>query len=185
MFVDYYEVLEVSPNANPDTIDQVFRYFAKRYHPDNRSTGDMQRFNEIVEAHTTLKDSVKRAQYDLQHKNHLRFRRKLADDEGDSTVVERDSDVQDKLLSFFYVKRRQNIANPGIGNFDLERLMDCPPEHLEFHIWYLREKGWIARLENGMLAITVAGVDHANSGDHREAANLLTDQNLAARGLHV
>jgi hypothetical protein len=42
----------------------------------------------------------------------------------------------------------------------------CPREHLEFHLWYLKAKGWIARLENGMLAITVEGVDRAHS-EHR------------------
>jgi hypothetical protein len=41
----------------------------------------------------------------------------------------------------------------------MERLLGCPSEHLEFHIWYLRQKNWIERLENGLLAITAAGVD--------------------------
>ncbi|MGR9037200.1 MAG: DnaJ domain-containing protein, partial [Gammaproteobacteria bacterium] len=36
VFVDYYEVLEISPNANSETIDRIFRYLAQRYHPDNR-----------------------------------------------------------------------------------------------------------------------------------------------------
>ena len=36
---------------------------------------------------------------------------------------------------------------------------------MTFHLWYLRENGWIQRLENGMLAITVSGVDRvAESG---------------------
>ena len=41
----------------------------------------------------------------------------------------------------------------------LERLLGCPSEHLEFHTWYLRQKGWIERLENGQLSITADGVD--------------------------
>ena len=64
MFVDYYELLEVSRNANSETIERVFRYFAMRYHPDNQSTGDEARFSEIVEAHDTLKEPVKRVHYD-------------------------------------------------------------------------------------------------------------------------
>jgi curved DNA-binding protein CbpA len=39
-FIDYYEVLEISPNANLGTIERMFRYFAQRYHPDNQDTGD-------------------------------------------------------------------------------------------------------------------------------------------------
>ena len=32
---DYYEVLQVSRNADFETIERVFRLLAKRYHPDN------------------------------------------------------------------------------------------------------------------------------------------------------
>jgi hypothetical protein len=56
----------------------------------------------------------------------------------------------------------------GIRNFELERLLGCPAEHLEFHVWYLKEKGWINRTETGTLAITVEGVDCANSEHHRD-----------------
>ncbi|MFI5015761.1 MAG: J domain-containing protein [Hyphomicrobiales bacterium] len=177
MFTDYYEILEISPNATSETIERIFRYLAKRYHPDNQDTGDVRRFSEILDAYTALKDPVNRAEYDIQHKNHSHFGRKLAEEASDSKGIERDVDIQDKLLSIFYVKRRQNINDPGMSDFGLERLSGCPPEHLQFHLWYLREKGWIRRQEDGMLAITVEGVDRAKSEDHREVAKLLTDQN--------
>ena len=57
-FIDYYEILEISPNANSGTIDRMFRYLAQRYHPDNQDTGDRLRFDAIVEAHDTLRDPV-------------------------------------------------------------------------------------------------------------------------------
>ena len=176
-FTDYYEILEISPNANSETIDRIFRYFAQRYHPDNQDTGDRLRFDEIVEANDTLRDPVKRAQYDIQHKNHSGFRWKLAEEASNSKGIERDVDIQNKLLSILYVKRRQNISDPGIGNHELERLLACPAEHLEFHVWYLRSKGWIDKTESGTLAITVEGVDRANSEHHRKTTSkLLTDQ---------
>ena len=46
-----------------------------------------------------------------------------------------------------------------MGQVELEKLLDLTPEHLAFHLWYLREKGWIQRLETGLLAITAEGVD--------------------------
>lgn len=181
MFTDYYEILEISPNANSETIERIFRYLAMRYHPDNQDTGDQLRFSEIMEAHDTLKDPVKRAQYDIQHKNHSGFRTKLAEEASNTKGIARDVGIQDKLLSILYVKRRQNINDPGIGDFELERLSDCPREHLEFHLWYLKAKGWIGRQENGTLAITVEGVDRANSEQRRETtAKLLTHENHAA-----
>lgn len=176
-FVDYYEILEISPNANSGTIDRMFRYLAQRYHPDNPDTGDRRRFDEIVQAHDTLKDPVKRAQYDIQHRNHTAFRWKLAAEASDGNGLAHDADIQNKLLSILYVRRRQNVKEPGVGPFDLERLLDCPAEHLEFHLWYLKEKGWIEKTETGTIAITVAGVDHANSQHHHKpASKLLTHQ---------
>jgi curved DNA-binding protein CbpA len=174
-FIDYYEILEMSPNANSGTIDRMFRYFAQRCHPDNPDTGDRLRFDVILEANDTLKDPVKRAQYDIQHKNHSRLRWKLANEASDSKGIERDIDIQSRLLSILYVKCRQNISDPGIGNFELEQLLGCPAEHLEFHVWYLKEKGWIKRIESGTLAITLEGVDRANT-EHRSITKFLTDQ---------
>jgi len=176
-FTDYYEILEISPNANSETIDRIFRYFAQRYHPDNQDTGDRLRFEKIMQANNTLRDPITRAQYDIQHKNHSDVRWKLAEEASDSKGIERDVDIQDKLLSILYVKLRQDIHNPSISNVDLGRLLGCPREHLEFHLWYLKEKGWIGRLQNGMLAITVEGVDRANSEHHHKTTTkLLTDQ---------
>jgi curved DNA-binding protein CbpA len=177
-FTDYYEILEISSNANSETIDRIFRYLAQRYHPDNQDTGDRLRFEKIVQANNTLRDPVTRAQYDIQYKNHSEVRWKLAEEASDSKGIERDVDIHDKLLAILYVKRRQNINNPGMGPGDLGRFLGCPREHLEFHLWYLKEKGWIGRLENGMLAITAEGVDRANPDHHPKASTkLLTDQN--------
>jgi curved DNA-binding protein CbpA len=174
-FIDYYETLEISPNANSETIERIFRYFAQRYHPDNPQTGDRSRFDIIVEAHNTLKDPARRAQYDINFQIRSSARSKLVDEVND-TKIWQDIDLQNKLLSLLYVKCRQNVRDPGIDYLQLERLTRCPAEHLEFHLWYLREKGWIRRTESGTVAITVEGVDRANSEHERKAANkLLSD----------
>jgi curved DNA-binding protein len=38
-------------------------------------------------------------------------------------------------------------------------MLGVPEKHLEFHIWYLKEKRWIERNENGGFVITANGVD--------------------------
>ena len=101
MFTDYYEILEISPNANSETIERIFRYLASRYHPDNQDTGDLSRFSEVVAAHDTLKDPIKRAQYDIQHKNQSGSRWKLVEEASNTKSVERDIVIQEKLLSIF------------------------------------------------------------------------------------
>jgi curved DNA-binding protein CbpA len=170
MFVDYYEILEVSPNANAETIDRIFRHLAMRYHPDNKDTGNIVRFQEVVEAHDALKDPINRARYDVQHKGRSGLRVKLAE-EVNTTGIEDDGSIQDKVLRILLVKRRRDIKDPGIGSFELARLLDLPPDHLEFHLWYLKGKGWIGREEDGTLAITVDGVEHCNSKHSRETSS--------------
>jgi curved DNA-binding protein CbpA len=181
-FIDYYEILEISPNANSDTIERVFRYLAQRYHPDNKATGDRARFDLVLEAHDTLRDTVRRVQYDLEYKRHSDGRSELVDAAGDSESIDRDVAFQTKLLSLFYAKRRRNVSDPGIGDAELAALLDCPAEYLDFHLWYLKEKRWISRKEDGLLAITIEGVDRASSGQHAKAAEkLLTDQTSPLR----
>src|SRR5438046_5344954 len=62
--------------------------------------------------------------------------------------------------------RRRDPDRGGLGVIQMERLLGCPAAHLEFHLWYLREKGWIQRLDNGLLAITIAGVDNVIERDY-------------------
>lgn len=176
-FVDYYEILEISPNANSDTVERMFRFFAQRYHPDNPESGDRARFDVVIEAHDTLRDPAKRAQYDVAHRNRASLRAQLVGEIGDGKAIWQGVDIQSKLLSLLYVKCRQNVRDPGIGDAELERLSGCPAEHLEFHLWYLKEKGWIRKTETGTYAITVDGVDRANADYERKpGSNLLTDQ---------
>ena len=61
---DYYEVLQVSDGAEPETINRIYRMLAQRYHPDNQETGNEARFREITEAYQILSQPEKRASYD-------------------------------------------------------------------------------------------------------------------------
>jgi len=174
---DFYEILEISPNANADTIDRVFRYLAQRYHPDHKETGDAKKFTEIVKAHETLRDPEKRANYDIHNKKTAIYQWGLVEEAGQWEGFENDEVIQARVLSVLYVKRKRNIHNPGSGNLEIERLTGCPNEILDFHLWYLREKGWVLRLENGLLAITAEGVDKSLADHHTERTDkLLTDQ---------
>jgi curved DNA-binding protein CbpA len=159
-FVDYYEILQASPNADTDTIDRVFRHLAKRFHPDNQETGDRERFDQLVEAHRVLSDPERRTQYDLHYEEGRAVQWGLAREAADGTVISDDSVLRERLLSLLYVQRRRNIRDPAIGNIELERLLNCPQEHLDFHIWYLKEKKFLERTDRGF-AITALGVEEA------------------------
>src|SRR6187402_2681590 len=86
---DYYEVLQISPNADPDTVHRVYRLLAQRFHPDNQSTGDSEKFRTLTEAYQVLGDPEQRAQYDVHRPEMQKERSRLI-----SHAVRAASDVQ-------------------------------------------------------------------------------------------
>ncbi len=78
-FVDYYEALQISPNADADTIHRIYRILAQRYHPDNQQTGNLELFRTLTEAYRALADPEKRAAYDVQHREARRLTWKIFD----------------------------------------------------------------------------------------------------------
>jgi molecular chaperone DnaJ len=62
---DYYEILGVPRNADPDSVRNAYRNLAKRFHPDiNKNPGAEERFKEINEAYSVLSDDQRRSAYD-------------------------------------------------------------------------------------------------------------------------
>jgi curved DNA-binding protein CbpA len=168
-FVDHYEVLQLSPNVDVGTVERVFRYLAKRFHPDNHETGNAEEFERVMEAYRVLSDPAERAAHDVQCEYHRSTQWKLAAEASDTDSIENDRLLRLRLLSLLYVKRRRDLNNPGIGGLEIERMLERPRQVLDFHLWYMKQKGWIERTEEGRLAITVDGVEQleTNLGNGR------------------
>lgn len=163
-FVDYYEVLQLSPNADADTIERVFRHLAKKFHPDNINSADNEIFIKIVEAYRTLADPETRAGYDVTYQDYWNNKWKLTTEANDKTALDDDQKTREYLLSLMYTQRRRNMKNPGLGDYEMARLLGKPVELLEFHLWYLKAKGWLERLDSGLMAISARGVDQVEQG---------------------
>jgi len=173
-FVDYYEVLQLSPNASGDTIERVYRILAKRYHPDNVDTGDAQMFAQLREAFDVLSSTESRAKYDVRHEQNRSMTWKVFAQDTAGDGRDNDRRLLHGILSVLYIARRRDPLNGGLGTVTLEKILGCPAQHLEFPLWYLKERGWMQRLDNGMFAITADGVDKLDSDPMLPANRLLT-----------
>ena len=158
-FDDYYEDLQISPNADLETIERVYRLLAKRYHPDNNKTGNMDKFEIINNAYQILSTPEKRAAYDATYEEKKIHQWQAISNISSSEGYEKDLHSRRCLLSILYIKCRENPSDPGIGLWHLEKMLGWPENVMKFHFWYLKEKDYIRRDENGQLAITVTGVD--------------------------
>lgn len=177
-FVDYYDLLQLSPNADEDTIHRVFRHLAKKCHPDNKDGGDPDRFRRLVQAQKTLTEAETRAAYDVKYQEFWNRKWRVAAEASDGSAFAEDHETREKLLSLLYVQRRRDMRSPGLGEYEMARLLRIPVELVEFHIWYLREKGWVQRIESGQLAISANGVDSIE----RTRLRLPPDHLLGVRG---
>jgi len=158
--VDYYEVLQISPNAEPETVHRVYRLLAQRLHPDNQETGNEARFRELTEAYEVLSDPAQRAKYDVVHARQRQDRWRLVStgDESENDFAAEQS-TRLTVLEVLYTKRRTEPYSPGMFAPDLEQLTGRPREHLEFTFWFLIQKKFVTRSDNSLLVITADGVE--------------------------
>ena len=159
--IDYYEAIQVSPGAEPETINRVFRMLAQRYHPDNQQTGNENRFRTILEAYNVLSDPEKRAQYDVLYQQHRQDRWRLVS-RGDQSEndFEMEQVIRLTILEALYTKRRLEPTDPGIPFREFEGLTGKPREHLEFTIWYLQQKRFITVDDKSRLLLTIEGAEY-------------------------
>lgn len=160
--VDWYEVMQLSPNADPDTIARVYRILAQRYHPDS-ATGNQEMFLRLCEAHRVLIDPALRAQYDAQHRETRRLRWRIFDRAALTRGPGEEFRKRRGILEALYAKALHDPERASLTIFDLEELLGCPREHLEAALWYLRGKGQLKRGDNGRFTITISGFDEVEA----------------------
>jgi curved DNA-binding protein CbpA len=183
LFIDYYDVLQVSPNANSDTIRRIFRHLAKKCHPDLPGGGNPEQFRQILKAHEVLTDAEKRAAYDLRYQEYWDRKWQIARQAGDGRITGNNKEIRGRILTLLYVQRRTDMRHAGLGDMELSRLMRMPLEFIEFDMWYLRTKGLVERLETGLIAISVDGVDYVERSSLRLSDERLLEAKSASSEL--
>jgi len=160
---DYYEFLQISPNAEPDTIHRVYRFLAVRLHPDNSETGDPEKFFLLKQAYDVLSDPARRAEYDAACKREAPQRAPLSTTIDFMDSMEGELNRRLAVLALLYIQRRTNPYSPEVSLLEVERRMGFPRDYLEFTMWYLRNKGYISRADNSDFTLSAEGVDFVES----------------------
>jgi len=159
-FVDFYELMQISPNAEQETIQRVYRMLAARYHPDNAHTGDQQSFVKLNQAYRVLSRPEIRAEYDAKYQTQSNLPISVFEMKEFAAGFDGEANRRLGILCLVYRTRRTSPEHPGLSILELESTMSCPREHLMFAIWYLKEHGLIKQDDNSNVVITGDGVDY-------------------------
>jgi curved DNA-binding protein CbpA len=162
-FVDYYELMQISPNAQMDTINRVYRMLAQRFHPDNPESADTERFLKLQGAYAILSNPERKAEYDEDRRRYYERPMEVFGMKEFTDGIEGESNRRMGILCLLYNKRRTSPEEAGMPLLQMETLMNFPREHLLFTLWYLRQKQLVEFNFNSEYEITADGIDLVES----------------------
>ena len=93
-----------------------------------------------------LSDPEQRTRYDLRYEEGRALQWGLAREAADGEVIEDDRSCA-SACSHCSTCSAAATSDPAMGNIELERLLSLPPAHLDFHVWFLKEKKLVERTE--------------------------------------
>jgi curved DNA-binding protein len=157
--VNYYDLLQINPRAEVETIERVYRILASRYHPDNQQTGDVERFRMLTEAYQTLRDPLKRRDYDRQFEVNPAGPLPIFLGKEFTEGIDAEAKIRVGVLCLLYSKRRANPDYAALSLLDMENIMAFPRERLLFALWYLRAKRFVLQDDRSSFIISAEGVD--------------------------
>ena len=161
--VNYYDLLQISPQAERETIERVYRLLAARYHPDNQETGDAERFRLIQEACEVLRNPARRKEYDRQFETSAAKPLPIFLGKEFTDGIDAEAKIRIGVLCLLYSKRRANPDFAALSLLDMENIMAFPRERLLFALWYLRAKRYVLQDDRSSFIISAEGVDYLES----------------------
>src|SRR5271170_2816436 len=161
--VNYYDLLQINPRAEIETIERVYRIMAARYHPDNQQSGDAERFRGLTDAYQLLRDPVKRTEYDRQFEINPAGPLPIFLGKEFTDGIDAEAKIRIGVLCLLYSKRRANPDYAALSLLDMENIMAFPRERLLFALWYLRAKRMVLQDDRSSFIISADGVDYLES----------------------
>jgi curved DNA-binding protein CbpA len=158
-FQDHYDVLGVDPKADSETIQQAYSALAQKFHPNNGSLGNKEKFDAVNQAYETLADPLLRREFDKV--------KGVGQDEGSPTfsgaeffdALGRETNLRASLLCILYDRRRTNPLRPSLSMRQIENMLDWTSDQLVFTLWYLKQRNMVRSDDKSSLQITVEGMD--------------------------
>jgi hypothetical protein len=189
-FVDYYEYLMISPNADRAMIEWAVRLMLTRYGKKNGEQADQAKYELVKEAYRTLADPKRRELYDSLRKEHAEIapesdsldalsravvparskdqRISIESIRVEQTATAADVELQRRLregvMSSLYDIVITRPRNPELGRAEIARSIGARIDEIEFTIWFLREKDLLKTTNQGLYAITAKGVEWVENG---------------------
>lgn len=160
---NYYEFLQISPNAEAETIHRVYKFLAARLHPDNPETGDADRFFLLKQAYDVLSHPARRAKYDASYQTEVAEPDPLSNSIDFMDQMDGELNRRLAVLALLYVQRRTNPTHPEVSLAEIEIRMGFPRDYLEFTMWYLQKKSYLLGADNARYVLTAEGVDFVES----------------------
>jgi len=157
--LDYYEFLQISPNADSDTIHRVYRFLAARLHPDNPESGDAEMFHLLKTAYDVLSDPERRSQYDAARRLEPHQPIPLSSSIDFMNTLDGELNRRLAVLAVLYYRRRTSPHLPQVPLHEIEQRMGFPRDYLDFTTWYLVKKGYVTKADNAEFTLTAEGVD--------------------------
>ncbi len=157
--VNYYDLLQINPRAEIETIERVYRIMAARYRPENLQTGNDERFRMLTEAYEMLRDPVKRKEYDRQFEVNQAGPLPIFLGKEFTDGIDAEAKIRIGVLCLLYSKRRANPDYAALSPLDMENIMAFPRERLLFALWYLRAKRFVLQDDRSSFIIAAEGVD--------------------------
>lgn len=173
-FVDYYELMQISPKAELETIKRVYKMLVARLHPDNAETGNAEAFMELRRGFEVLSDPQSRASYDADYSARVKQPLPPVEPGEFATGVDAELSRRVSILCLLYKQRQTNPARSGLSLLEIEQATRCPQEFVSFTIWYLQSKNYVTSADNSDFVITPAGIDYLEA-NLPEGKNPATD----------
>lgn len=158
-FQDHYEVLEIDPRSDSETIQRAYLALSSKFDPRNGLTGNKAKFDAVNTAFEVLSDPDLRQQF-----NKLKG---ISDEHGGPKfsglpffdALGKDVGLRTALLCILYDRRRTKPFTPSLSMRHVENMLNAKNEQLVLAVWYLKQKGLAENDDKSSLQISVEGMD--------------------------